>query len=118
MFSYYQYYLWMELYAGTVPANNTLFAGTILPCSGKLHLICQNYFALFRQITPYLLDLIFFRFSFFSLLYGTPAPTSERQHPEAWPASTYGHLRGVSLKIVLANKVLFARTVPANNLFV
>ena len=35
-------------------------------------------------------------------LYCTPG-----QHPEAWPASTYGHLRGgVSLKIV-----------PANNLF-
>ena len=33
----------------------------------------------------------------FSLLYGTPAPSSECQHPEAWPASTYGHLRGVSL---------------------
>ena len=58
-----------------------------------------------------------------------PAPSAERQHPEAWPASTYGHLRGVSLKIVPANKVLFARTVvenkvlfagtvPANNLFV
>ena len=47
-----------------------------------------------------------------------PAPSSERKHPEAWPASTYGHLRGVSLKIVPANKVLFAGTVPANNLFV
>ena len=33
------------------------------------------------------------RLSFFSLLYGTPAPSSERQHLEAWPASTYGHLR-------------------------
>ena len=33
--------------------------------------------------------------SFCSLLYGTPAaPSVERQHPEAWPASTYGHLRG------------------------
>ena len=30
---------------------------------------------------------------FFSLLFGTPAPSSERQHPEAWPASTYGYLR-------------------------
>ena len=46
-----------------------------------------------------------------------PAPSAERKHPEAWPASTYGHLRGVSLKIVPANKVLVARTVPANNLF-
>ena len=57
-------------------------------------------------------------FSFFSLLYGTPALSAERQHPEAWPASTYGHLRGVSLKIVPANKVVFVGTVPANNLFV
>ena len=40
-----------------------------------------------------------------------------RQHPEA-PARTYGHMRGVSLKIVPANKVLFAGTVLANNLFV
>ena len=39
-------------------------------------------------------------------MYGTPAPSAERQHPEAWPATTYGHLRGVSPKIV-----------PANNLF-
>ena len=58
-----------------------------------------------------------FRFYFFSLLYGTPAPSAERQHTEAWPASTYGHLRDVSLKIVPANKVLFAGTVLANNLF-
>ena len=34
-----------------------------------------------------------FDFSFFSLLYGTPAPSAESQHPEAWPASTYGELR-------------------------
>ena len=27
-----------------------------------------------------------------------PAPSAESQHPEEWPASTYGHLRGVSLK--------------------
>ena len=46
-----------------------------------------------------------------------PAPSAERQHPEAWPPGTYGHLRGVSLKIVPANKVLFAGTVPENNLF-
>ena len=39
------------------------------------------------------------------------------EQPEAWPASTYGHLRGVSLKIDPENKVLFARTVPANNPF-
>ena len=55
---------------------------------------------------------------FLSLLYGTPAPSAEHQHPEAWSASTYGQLIGVSLKIVPANKVLFAGTVPANNLFV
>ena len=29
----------------------------------------------------------------FSLLYGTPAPSSESQLLEAWPASHYGHLR-------------------------
>ena len=45
-------------------------------------------------------------------------PSAECQHLEAWPASTYGNLRGVSLKIVLANNVLFAGTVSANNLFV
>ena len=28
-------------------------------------------------------------------MYGTPAPSSECQHPEAWPASTYGLLREV-----------------------
>ena len=37
----------------------------------------------------------YFYFRFFSLLYGTQAPSSESQHPESWPASTYGHLRGV-----------------------
>ena len=42
---------------------------------------------------------------FLSLLYGTPAPSAEHQHPEAWSASTDGHLRGVSLQIVPANKV-------------
>jgi len=30
---------------------------------------------------------------FCSLLYGMPASSAERQHPEAWPASIYGHLR-------------------------
>ena len=29
----------------------------------------------------------------FSLLYGSPAPNSESQLLEAWPASIYGHLR-------------------------
>ena len=43
-------------------------------------------------------------------------PPRERQHLEAWPASNYGHLRGVSLKTVPANKVLFAGTISANNL--
>ena len=32
------------------------------------------------------------RLSFFSLLYGMPAPSAEGQHPEAWPAGIYGHL--------------------------
>ena len=34
---------------------------------------------------------------FVFLLCGMPATSTECQHPEAWPASTYGHLRGVSL---------------------
>ena len=29
----------------------------------------------------------------FVLLYRMPAPSAECQHPEAWPASIYGHLR-------------------------
>ena len=44
-----------------------------------------------------------------SLLYSTPAPSAELQHPEAWPASTYGYLRGVSLKIVSANNLFVIR---------
>ena len=32
-------------------------------------------------------------YRFFSLLYCMPAPRAESQHPVAWPASTYGHLR-------------------------
>ena len=47
--------------------------------------------------------------SFFSLLYGMPAPSAERQHPEAWPASTFER--------VPAAYSLFAGTVPAFNLF-
>ena len=31
-----------------------------------------------------------------TLSYGMPASSVESQHPEAWPASTYGYLRGVS----------------------
>ena len=31
--------------------------------------------------------------SFFSLLFAIPAPSTESQHPESWPASIYGHLR-------------------------
>ena len=42
-------------------------------------------------------------------MYGTPAPSSESQHPEAWPASTYGHLRGVP-----DNKKLLSGTLPDN----
>ena len=34
----------------------------------------------------------------FSLLYGPPAPRSESQLLEAWPASIYGHLREQSHK--------------------
>ena len=32
-------------------------------------------------------------FFFFLLLCRIPAPSAERQHTVAWPASTYGHLR-------------------------
>ena len=61
-------------------------------------------------------------FGFF-LLYGMPAPSAECQHPEAWPDSTYGHLRGVSdnknllSRTLLDNKKLLSGTLPDNNLF-
>ena len=48
-------------------------------------------------------------FTFVFLLYGTPAPSAESQHPEAWPAR---HFRGV-----LDNKKLLSGTLPDNNLF-
>ena len=41
-----------------------------------------------------------------------PAPSAEIQHPEAWPASTYGHLRGDP-----DDKKLLSGTLPDNNLF-
>ena len=62
-------------------------------------------------------------YTFFSLLYGMPAPTAERQHPEAWPASIYGHLRGYPQQnpylqvLYLQRTPKFAGTVPAFNLF-
>ena len=72
----FNFYLRMELFAGTVPAHNTTANIEVCMRGGV-------------QI----------RLSFFSsLLYGTPAPSAERQHPEAWPASTYGHWRGVNLR--------------------
>ena len=57
-------------------------------------------------------DSVFESLSFFLLLYGMPAPSTERQHPEEWPASTYGYLTGVP-----DNKKLLSRTLPDNNLF-
>ena len=54
-------------------------------------------------------------------MYGTPAPSSEYQHPEA--ASTYGHLRGIPdnkkllSETLLDNKKLLSGTLPDNNLF-
>ena len=60
-----------------VPANKGLFARTV-PANNTL--LSEHLFLIFL-------------FSFFSLLYGMPAPSAERQHPEAWPASTYGHLK-------------------------
>ena len=39
-------------------------------------------------------------FRFFSLLYDTPAPSAESQHLEAWPVSTYGHLREGYLSVL------------------
>jgi len=56
-------------------------------------------------------------------LYGTPAPSAESQHLEAWPASTYGHLRGVldNKKLLSGtlpdNKELLSGSLPDNNLF-
>ena len=64
-----------------------------------------------------------FDFRFFSLLYDTPAPSIESQHPEVLPASTYGHLRGVpDNKKVLSgtlpdNKKLLSGSLLDNNLF-
>ena len=79
-------FVWMELLTGTVPVNKLLLAGTV-PYVWLVHTHTWG-------------GGVQTRLSFFSLLYGTPAPSAERQHPEAWPASTYGHLRGVSLKTV------------------
>ena len=53
-----------------------------------------------------------------SLLYGTPAPSAERRTPAPRGMASYGHLKGVSIKKLPSNKVLFAGTVPANNLLV
>ena len=36
-----------------------------------------------------------YKLFFLSLLYGMPAPSAECRHPEAWPASTYRHLKEV-----------------------
>ena len=52
----------------------------------------------FKDFWPFLIFLVFHCFfniwlSFFSLLYGMSAPSSESQLLEAWPASIYGHLR-------------------------
>ena len=56
------------------------------------------------------------RLSFFSLLYGMPAPSSECQHPEAWPASIYGHLRESVDFGVSVNK-LFVTIYDTDNIF-
>ena len=59
-------------------------------------------------------------FIFFSIVQHASA---ESQHPEAWPASTYRHLRGVpdNKKLLSGtlpdNKKLFSGTLPDINLF-
>ena len=56
----------------------------------------------------------------FSLLYGMPAPSSERQHPEAWPARTFESFpvkKELLTGTVLVNKKILTVTVTVNNLF-
>ena len=55
---------------------------------------CQDFSAISKVGLP---SEVRASLSFFLLLYGMPAPSAERQHPEAWPASTYGHLREVRI---------------------
>ena len=48
---------------------------------------------------------------------GTTAPSSERQHPEAWPASTFERVpvnKELLTETVLVNKKLLTETVPVN----
>ena len=52
-----------------------------------------------RKIRIYFPVHLITRLLFFSLLYGMPAPSTERQHPEAWPARIYGHLSEGYLRI-------------------
>ena len=71
------------LLTGTVPVNNSLLTGTVSNICGD---VCAEGGAANYTFV-------------FSLLYGKPAPSSECQHPEAWPASTYGHLREGHLRM-------------------
>ena len=76
------------LFAGAVPKNNTLFARTV-PANNTANIEIANYFCFFLYCTA-------------------------RQHP----AQNASQPLKCTLKLVPANKVLFAGTVPANNLFV
>ena len=79
----------MELFAKTVPANNTFFVG-IVPENNTLFV--RGGGGGVRIRLSFFLSIVWHA----SKQRRTPAPSAERQHPETWPASTYGHLRGVS----------------------
>ena len=38
-------------------------------------------------------DVCLYKKAIYHFLYSTAAPSAEYQHPEAWPASTYGHFK-------------------------
>ena len=56
---------------------------------------------------------------FFSLLYGTQAPSAKNHHTEAWPAKTFERVpvnKELLTETVLVNKKLLTGTVPVNKL--
>ena len=100
-------FMWF-LVSSKVPVNNSLLTGSVQVNNSLLTSTPKKQTKL--------------RFSS-SLLYGTPASSAESQHPEAWPASIYRHLREGYLrkkkrkKRVPVNKELLTSTVPVNNFY-